>query len=76
MSDISNKDLKGALQQPRPEWSHVRWVNVQVCCTADCQLDPEWIVALRLLRCTLGVVLNGFLHAKCTALLFLSSDVT
>jgi hypothetical protein len=30
MFDISNNELKDALRQPRPEWSKVRWVNVQV----------------------------------------------
>jgi hypothetical protein len=30
MSDISNSELRDALRQPRPEWSKVRWVNVQV----------------------------------------------
>lgn len=30
MADISNAELKDVLRQPRPEWSRVRWVNVQV----------------------------------------------
>lgn len=44
MSDISNTELKGALQQPRPEWSRVRWVNVQVrrCCC--CWLSPALLL--------------------------------
>ncbi|KAF6265675.1 cora-like Mg2+ transporter protein-domain-containing protein [Scenedesmus sp. NREL 46B-D3] len=29
MADISNAELKDVLRQPRPEWSRVRWVNVQ-----------------------------------------------
>eukprot|EP00775_Hariotina_reticulata_P012011 gene12011-12155_t len=29
MRDVDNKSLADALSQPRPEWSKVRWVNVQ-----------------------------------------------
>lgn len=28
-SDLSNDTLADFLQQPRPEWSKVRWINVQ-----------------------------------------------